>query len=482
MNFSVLSVPDFALHALRRGDPSLAGRATAVVEGEGRRCRLTEVSPEADGAAPGLAATLAMSRCPGIELRQRDPAAEAEAHRLVVAAAFTLSPRVESTRGGCCTVDMRGADPARAEALMRLRAAELAALGLPLRVGAGATALLASYAAQRAEPVLVVRDGAGFLAALPLAFAEPTPAQASILRDWGIGTLGGLTAISKAEVGRRLGAEGAALWDRAAGESDRVLRLCEPARSFAAQWDYEPPVESSEPLLFKLRRYAERVSLELRGAGLVAEKLALTLLLEDGSDHRREFRLPEPGIDVDGWLRVLGSHLAGLRTAARVCGVRLVASPARPVEKQDGLFDTGLRDPASFWENIARLGAIVGDDRVGTPAWPDTHRPGAFSMGRPAETVAPAAPAVHPEAGRALRRFRPAWPALVECERGVPSRVEAGRVRGRVRARVGPWLAEGGWWGPQSWSCETWQVELEGGGVYQLARTAEGWGVEGILD
>jgi len=483
MNFAVLVVPDFALHALRRSDPSLCGRAVALVAGDGRKSRVTQASPEARGIAPGLAATLAMSRCPGIILRPRDPASEVEAHRLLIAAAFTLCPRVESTAPGCCTLDLRGADTARTEALMRLRVAEFAGALLPLRVGAGATPLLASYAAQRADPVLVVDDTRGFLAPLPLAFAEPTPDQEQILRGWGITTLGGLTALPKGDVGRRLGADGVLLWERAAGEATRVLRPVEPAVSFSAEWTYEPPVESTEPLFFKLRRYAERIALELRGAGFVAEKLSLTLLLEDDTDHRREFRLPEPGADVDGWLRVLNSHLEGVRTDARVAGVRLVAAPARPPQKQEGLFDTGLRDPASFWENLARIAAIVGDDRVGTPACADTHRPDAFAMERPAEVVAPALRAPpHPEYGPTLRRFRPPWPVRVACNGDTPARLEAGRLEGEVREARGPWVASGDWWRPDAWAAETWQVELAAGGIYQLARTADGWCVEGMLD
>jgi protein ImuB len=483
MRYAVLAVPDFALHALCRGEPGLCGRPLALVAGEGRGSRLTEVSREARGVAPGLAATLAMSRCPGIVLRERDPGAEVEAHRLLMAAAFTLAPRVESTGPGCCTVDLQGADPARTEALMRLRAAELAAAGLPLRAGAGATPLLASYAARCADPVLIVRDPGGFLAPLPLQFAGPTAGQEGILRGWGIATLGALTALPKAEVGRRMGADGVLLWERAAGESQRVLRLAEPARSFAAEWAYEPPVESIEPLFFKLRRFAERVALELRGAGFVAEKLSLTLLLEDETDHRREFRLPEPGADVDGWMRVLNSHLETVRTGARVAGVRLVAAPARPEERQEGLFDAGLRDPASFWENLARVAAIVGDDRVGTPVPIDTHRPDAFTMGRPAEAVAPPAQApVHPPCGPVLRRFRPPWPVRVVCDSGRPVRLEGGRLEGSVCAALGPWRGAGDWWKPGAWAAETWQVEMAGGGVYQVTCTEAGWGVEGMLD
>ncbi|HTX66251.1 MAG TPA: DNA polymerase Y family protein [Opitutaceae bacterium] len=483
MNYAVLWVPDFALHALRRSDPALAGRPVALIAGEGRRAVVTEAAPEAAGVAPGLAATLAMARCPGIVLRPRDPDAEVEANRLLLAAAFTLAPRVEFTGSGCCTVDLQGADEARTEAEMRLRVAELARAGLPVRIGAAATPLLAAYAARGAEPVRLVADAGAFLAPLPLAVAEPTPAHAEILRGWGIRTLGQLTALPKAEVGRRLGTDGAALWERAAGEATRVLRLVAPPTTFIAEWDYDPPVESVEPLLFRLRRFAERLALELRAAGAVADQLTLRLFLEDETEHAREFRLPEPGADVDLWLRVLLAHLETVRTAARVTGVRLAATPARPPQKQDGLFDTGLRDPAAFWENLARLGALVGDDRVGTPAPRDTHRPDAFTLGKPAEAVPAAAPPpVHPPRGPVLRRFRPPWPARVVCAGERPAEIESEPARGPVRAAAGPWRLAGDWWRPEAWAVETWHVELAGGGLYQLARTADGWCVEGALE
>jgi len=482
MTYAVLFVPDFALHALRRSDPALAGKPVALVAGEGRKAVLTEVSPEATGVAPGLAATVALARCPGIILRTRDPAAEVEAQRMLLAAAFTLSPRVEATAAGCCTVDLQGTDAARTELAMQLRTAELARAGLPARAGAAATPLLASYAAHHAEPVLVVRDQQSFLRGLPLAVAAPTPEQAEILRNWGLKTLGDLTALAKSEVGQRLGTDGVALWERAAGETTRVLRLVEPSKSFVAEWAYENPIDTLEPLTFKLQRFAERVALELRGAGLVAEALTLTLLLEDESDYRREFRLPEPGADTASWLRVLLSHLETVRLDSHLIGARLAATPARPQQKQDGLFDTGLRDPASFWENLARLGALVGDDRVGTPVLADTHRPDTFTLVRPAETVpAPAEPPVQPARGLVLRRFRPARPVRVTLADDRPA-VLAGDLAGMVRQVSGPWRRDGDWWRTEPWAVETWQVELGDGAIYQLARTPAGWGVEGVFD
>lgn len=484
MSYAVVIAPGFALQALRRADATLAVRPFAIVEGEGKNAKVVAASEHALGVEPGLPVTLAVSRCPGLLIRPRDPDAEGEITRVLLAAAFSLSPRVELTGDGSCTVDLRGTDATTTESQMNAAVTDLAKMGVTIRVGAGATPLLASYAARRAEPVLIVHDIAGFLAPLPVAFAEPTALHAEVLQGWGVLTLGQLTALPKTEVAQRLGTAGAQLWDRASGQCNRVLRLIEPVRTFVADWIYDPPVESIEPLLFRMRRYAERLAMELRGAHRVAEKIALTLQLEDESDHHKEFRLPEPGADVDGWMRIIHGHLETVTTPARVTGVRLLATPARPPERQDGLFDTALRDPVAFWESLARIAAIVGEDRVGTPALRDSWHPDAFTLERPADIVPPPADEPNnPLCGLAFRRFRPAWPARVGLDESGPTTVEADAIKDVVSAARGPFHLSGEWWKPgAAWSVEIWFLELSNGVTYQLSRTAAGWQVEGVLD
>lgn len=483
MRFAVLLVPDFSLQALLRGRPDLAGRPVALTDGEGRKAVVAMASAETRGVEAGMPVALATARRPEIILLARDPDAEVEAQRLLLAAALTLAPRVEATAASCCTVDLQGADADRTRGGIGLCLAELASAGLSARIGAARTPLLAGYAAQRADPVLIAGDERALLDPLPLRCARPSPAQADILAQWGVKTLGQLAALPKAEVGRRLGPEGVALWERAAGETERVLRLVEPPKTFAAEWPYAPPVESLEPLLFHLRRFGERLAFELRASGFVAEELSLTLQLEDGAEHRRKFRLAEPNTEVSGWLRILSAHLQTVRTTARVSGARLVAAPARPQQKQDGLFETSLCDPPAFWENLARLGAIVGDDRVGTPVAADSCRPEAFSLQKPAAVVPPPEePPVHPPLGPVLRRFRPPWPVRVRLLGGRPADLAGEGWAGSVRSARGPWFAGGDWWKPERWANETWQVELSTGELYQLARSGGEWRVEGILD
>jgi len=60
--------------------------------------------------------------------------------------------------------------------------------------------------------------------------------------------------------------------------------------------------------------------------------------------------------------------------------------------------------------------------------------------------------------------------------------VAAGRVRGAVRDRAGPWRASGDWW-DVGWGREQWDVSLEAG-VYRIFRDLlqDAWFIEGEFD
>src|SRR5207237_4860298 len=132
-----------------------------------------------------------------------------------------------------------------------------------------------------------------FLAPLPLAAADPPAELAGVLHGWGLRTLGDFTALPRDEIVRRFGSEGLALWARAAGGHPRPLHPVVPPRQFFAAMELEHEIETLEPLLFILRRFLERLTLELHASQFVAVELTLTLRLEDETTHTRSFRLPE---------------------------------------------------------------------------------------------------------------------------------------------------------------------------------------------
>ena len=118
--------------------------------------------------------------------------------------------------------------------------------------------------------------------------------------------------------------------------------------------------------------------------------------------------------------RMVHTHLENFHTEHPIVSLHLAATPTRSTRQQFGLFESALRDPNQFYETLARLAALVGHDRVGTPELERTHRPDAFRMVDEAfQTGASCANAS--AVGLLLRRFRPALPALVKPHRGPPS-------------------------------------------------------------
>jgi protein ImuB len=372
--------------------------------------------------------------------------------------------------------------------------AELAGLGLAATAGLARTPLLARYVAHTLADAagaaavrrLAPEAEAAFLAPLPLAVAEPPAELADVCALWGVRTLGDLLALPRDEVGRRFGAAGLALWQRAAGGAPRPLRLAALPVEFAARLRFEDGVATLEPLLFGLRRSLDRLALELRAAHFVAAALDLALHLEDGGRHTRTFSLPEPTADPAVLFRALHTHLETLQTAAALTGFDLAVVPARPPVRQAGLFETGLRDPHGFAETLARVSAIVGPGRLGTPQLLDTRRPDAVGLAAPAPTVPPPAPPpVHPPYGLPLRRFRPPLLATLEFAAGSrrPTYLFTHRFHGEIADLRGPWRSSGDWWQhDRAWIRCEWDLALAGGGLYRLLQVDDAYFIEGEYD
>src|SRR5207249_3993408 len=100
----------------------------------------------------------------------------------------------------------------------------------------------------------------------------------------------------------------------------------------------------------------------------------------DEQTYERVFKIPQPTNDVDLLFRMLQTHLENFKSKHPIVAVALTAQPIRPASQQFGLFETALRNPQQLYETLARLSALLGSDRVGTPIKEETHRPDAFRM------------------------------------------------------------------------------------------------------
>jgi protein ImuB len=483
--YAVIHIPGFALQAVLRAEPGLAGQPVALSRTDKPVVAFCTKAAHLAGVRPGQSLPQAVARCATLVVRPPQAGLEREAEAMLLATAFGVSSQVELTAAGVVTLDLAVLPEPRRLPALHQALGELAAVGFEAAAGFATTPLLAFYAACQAAPGEVLTGTPTLLAPLPLAVADPTPEQAAILHQWGVRTLGQFTALKKADVTHRLGRAGLDLWERASGGRARPLQIKAMPREFCAAQDCEHELETLEPLLFLFRRFVDRLACELRNAHLAAQALELTLKLADDTHHAHLIRLPEPVADPEILFRALQAYLETVRTSAAIQGVRLRVVPERSLVRQRGLFDGGLRDPHGFADTLARVMALAGSDRVGTPVAEDTHRSDAFKLVAPSPTLEmPPQRFSHPPRGLALRRHRPPLPATVELQGIQPAFIWTTGRQGGVRAAAGPWHASGDWWeASRAWQREEWDVELVTGGIYRLVRLpGQGWFVEGEYD
>lgn len=347
----------------------------------------------------------------------------------------------------------------------------------------------------------------------------------TVLHKWGIHTLGQLAALDKEELRARLGQEAVGLWERATGQANRLLKFVQPPECFEESFEFEREIETAEPLLFILRRFLEQLALRLSALYLVSRELTLRIAFSSPSRDRsggvnkeiyqHTFKIPQPTIDVDLLFRMLQTHLEDFKSEHPIVGVALTAEPVKPVSQQFGLFETTLRNPQQLYETLARLTALLGSERVGSPVLEATHRPDAFRMERftwnlnddpPSCNSGVAGPSSSPSPQNgespsrtgsiaatekqknvegayrtpALRRFRPAVAASIFTSQD--RHLQSGNIAGKVVDQCGPYLLSGNWWDEKSWNRAEWDLELEDGVICRSYQSGDVWEIDGIYD
>jgi protein ImuB len=371
---------------------------------------------------------------------------------------------------------------------------------LPARIGIASSKLAAEIAAQQAadaDPAIVPPgDEAAFLAPLPLARLAPEVDLATTLGRWGITSIGELAKLPAAEVASRLGEAGRALHAVARGLDPRPLAPREPPRDFREGLELEWPLATLEPFLFLARAALDRLCRRLEAEGLGCARLGIALALEPAGADERAIALPAPTRETKTLLRLVQLELEARPPGAAVSGFVFTATPDRPRTAQLALFGPPALSPDRLATTLARLFALLGPDRVGSPAALDGHRPERCAL-VPFEPPPPPElppPTTRPRGLLAVRVLRPALAIEVELDAaGRPRAVrtpldEASAKRpapgGAVRVAAGPWWVEEGWWREAPAAREYWDVELAAGGLWRLFRDAGagGWYADGAYD
>lgn len=516
--FAVLYIPDFALQAALRLDPALRHAPVALIDPALPKTpviQLTQAARER-GVAEGLTPTQARARFLSVVIAPRSLAQEKAATDALLQCAYGFSPDLEATADGVVTLDLKGFKNLPLQAYAQRMVTQAGLLNLRAQVGVAAHPLLALYAACRAQPVLVLSDDAmnagapagqsdasAFLNSLPIEAIEPSPETLDILKHWGIRTLGSFVALGEEALAERLGVEGRTLFERATVRKARPLRLVKPDERFEESIEFEHEIETTEPLLFVLRRFVEQIARRMAMTGRVAETLTLRLKYSGGPDYEHVFKVPEPTSNDPVLFRMLHTHLENFKSEHAIVGLQLAGMPCVARVRQFGLFEASLRDPHHFSEMLARLSGLVGADCVGTPVAKASHQPDAFEMKAVdfESSVLPPERGIYAastwtgiatskrhecrapeELGLPLRRFRPPLPAQLEFRDAQPALIRSKIFTGAIADARGPFFASGNWWDNSRWAREEWDVQTSDGLLLRIFRSSDGGFVEGVYD
>jgi protein ImuB len=311
-----------------------------------------------------------------------------------------------------------------------------------------------------------------------------------ILHKWGIHTLGQLAALDKEDLAARLGSEAVRMWEQANGQSNRPLKLVRQPESFEESFEFENEIETAQPLLFMLRRFLQQLSFRLSAIYLVSKELRLQITFSNKQHYERCFKIPQPTNNVDLLFQMLHTHLENFKSEYQITAVSLEAKPTKASQQQFGLFEIPLRDPNQLYETLARLIALLGSDRVGTPVLEETHRSDAFHIepfswepgGTTSVSSHYSSDATERVTPIALRRFRPAVSASVFLSEDIPAHLRSANVNGKVAEQRGPYLASGNWWDETAWARAEWDLQLENAVLLRCHQSSEAWEVDGVYD
>jgi protein ImuB len=166
--FVTIYLPNFYLQAATRHQPELRAKPVALIEEQDRKPVIIQLNEAAEksGIRKGMTPSQALARSLLVVIKVRARAQEKSIQEILLHYAFTLSPFVESTAPGVCTIqftDYRDLSPKLAQVIEQLAECEIRA-----QAAIALTPDTSFLAAHLARPVLQIENVKEFLAPLPI--------------------------------------------------------------------------------------------------------------------------------------------------------------------------------------------------------------------------------------------------------------------------------------------------------------------------
>jgi len=506
--YACVFAAEFPAQALLRLRTDWQTEAVVVMDGRAPQewvCAMNRPA-ERKGAAVGMT-RLEAENVAGLRLLKRSAESEAAARAVFLECAAKFSPRIEEA--GYDAISADGASRQTEFALALDIAGTERLFGPPQRLaerlrdelaGAGfraAVAVSANYDAARMKAasirgIAVIPEGAEAkaLSALPIAALGLDEERAATFGLWGIDTLGALAALPEAELVARLGPEARRWYALARGTAEHAFVPIEAEFSLEEFCDFETPVEQIDSLLFVGARMIDCLAARSASRALALRSLKAEMRLEGGGVHCVAIRPALPSTDRKFLLKLLQLEIGAHPPQAAVAALTLRAEAGQTSKVQLGLFTPQTPEPSRLDVTLARLRALVGEERVGSPVLEDTHRGDGFRMEgfsirdervskSASEQVSEPTPGARTGTRRewgiqdalmegsprmAVRRVRPARVVQIQGTREQgnkgtrPVWFRDGEHAYAIDAAYGPWRTSGCWWAVDEWETEEWDV------------------------
>jgi protein ImuB len=414
----------------------------------------------------------------GLRLLARSVEVEAAARAVLLECVAHFSPRIEeANESAVCAyvIDIAGTELLFGIPEMlaqRLRAALLVA-GFRASIAVSANFQAARLKAAATRGITVIPEGqeAAALQKLPLAALSLRDDHAETFAIWGIRTLGELAVLPEIDLITRFGQQARDWRDLARGVAPHTFQPIEPEFTLKEFFEFETPVEQMDSLLFMGARMIDCLVERASTRAMSLASLTVEMSLEGGREHKRVIRPALPSIDRKFLLKLLQLEIAAHPPQAAVLSLTLRAEAGQSSKVQLGLFAPQMPEPSRLDVTIARLKAIAGEDRVGSPVLEDSHRSGSFRMeGFSVSGTSATSKSSPPK--MALRRMRPPVPVRVKLRATKPAAFRDPERNFEISAAYGPWRSASCWWSSVGWDEEEWDV---------LAQTGNGTTVACLL-
>ena len=461
-------VPEFATQALLRLRTDLARSPVVVLAGDAPLEQVCSANAQAFrlGVMQGMTRA-ELDSFTGLSVLRRSEEEERIGRAVLLEAAGAFTPRIEVQKSSplafVMVLDMTGTTSLFGPAVQAMKSIARALTALHFYVQLAASANLCAAVciapAARKTPILIP---AGHekerLRGLPLSALNLTLQQADTLALWGLQTLGDLGGLPEVELVVRLGQEGQRLRLLARGEHPHLMVPEEPVFTLEEFIAFDAPVELLESLLFALGPMLDQLLTRAQNRSFALASVTLKLGLDGGGEHERTIKPALPVLQREILLKLLHLDLQAHPPPAGVMSIFAHAEPGDRSKVQLGLFAPQLPEPLRLDVTLARIAALVGEERVGRAKLLDAHRPESFAMEHFIVPTHPPKKIMGTRHTVALRRCRPPVNLSIQQEGQRPTAFFFHGRHYAVQEAYGPWRKSGDWWSSGVWSREEWDV------------------------